>query len=163
MVIAPLICVLAYAASALALSVGVTPGKLAFQVRAGNTEINTLYVINQDNEASNFEVYAEGDKAEWITVTPDKFTLGGQEQEAVEIALSPPLSAGPEEYDITICVISLTPGADLRIGAGIKVSTHVQVTALPVMSLQWWIVSAVILVILAIGVFILWRRRVRYG
>jgi len=163
LVIAPLICVLAYTASALALSVGVSPGKLAFHVRPGNTGINTLYVINQDDEASDFEVYAEGEKAEWFTITPGEFTLGGQEQEAVEITLSPPLSAGPEEYDITICVVSLTPGSDLRIGAGIKVSAHVQVTALPVMAFQWWIVSAVILIIIATGVFILWRRRVRYG
>lgn len=154
---------LVYTASALALSVGVSPGKLAFSVQPGGTEINTLNVVNQDSETSDFEVYVEGENTEWFTVTPDKFTLSGREQESVEIALAPPITAPPQEYDATVCVVSLTPGADLRIGAGIKVSTHVQITELPVMSFQWWLVAAVILVVLVIGAFILWRRRVRYG
>jgi len=161
--VAPLLGVLVYAASALALSVGVSPGKLAYSVRPGGVEINTLSVVNQDSEASDFEVYVEGENSEWFTVTPGSFTLGGQEQKSVEIALAPPITAPPQEFDTTVCVVSLTPGADLRIGAGIKVSTHVQVTALPIMSFQWWIVAAVILVVIVIGAFILWRRRVRYG
>ena len=159
----PLLGVLVYAASALALSVGVSPGKLAFSVRPGGVDINTLSVVNQDSQASDFEVYVEGENTEWFTVMPGEFTLGGREQESVEIALAPPITAAPQEFNTTVCVVSLSPGADLRIGAGVKVPAHVQVTELPVMSFQWWIVAAVILVILVIGAFILWRRRVRYG
>jgi hypothetical protein len=162
-VIASLICVFLFSSSVLALSVGVTPGKMAFSVRPGGTGTNTLQVINQDSQASDFEVYIEGEKAGWFRVTPEKFTLDGQGQEAVEIALAPPLTAAPREYDVTVCVVSLTPGSDLRIGAGIRVPAHVQVTELPIMAFQWWLVAAVILVILIIGAFILWRRRVRYG
>jgi P pilus assembly chaperone PapD len=146
-----------------AAGLGVTPGKVAFTVRPGGTELRTLQIINQDDRASDFDVYIEGDNQDWFTVTPGRFTLDGRGQREVEIALAPPLTAGPEEYDLSLCVISVPPGAELRIGAGVKVPVHVQVTELPVMGIRWWIVSVIILVCVAAGVIVWWRRWVRYG
>jgi len=160
----PVAGVLIYASSALALGIGVTPGKMAFTVRPGSTELQTLYVINQNNSASEFEVYTEGDDGEWCTITPGKFTLDGQERKNVEISVAPPVTASPDEYDLSICIISVPPGSDLRIGAGVKVPALVQITELPVMAVQWWIASLVlILVVLAAGTIILMRRKGKHG
>jgi hypothetical protein len=149
--------------STLALSIGVIPGKMTFNVRPGSTELQTLYVINQDDQVSDFEVYIEGGNKKWFTVAPGKFTLNGQERKNIEITASPPITTNPQEYDLSICITSVPPGSDLRIGAGVKVPAHVRITQLPVMAIQWWIVSAVILVILAVGALILWRRKVRHA
>jgi hypothetical protein len=145
-----------------AAGLGVTPGRLAFSVRPGGTELQTIYIINQDDRVSDFEVYPEVGY-EWLTVTPGRFSLGGYERRGVAISLAPPLSTDPGTYDLNICVVSMPPGGDLRIGAGVKVPARVQVTDLPVMSMQWWLVAAIILGVLAAGTGILWWRRRRYG
>jgi P pilus assembly chaperone PapD len=163
MAVLPAAALLLVASAASAAGVGVTPGRMAFSVSPGGTDLQTLYVINQDSQASDFEVYIEGGDDEWFTITPDRFTLAGREKKGVDIALAPPLTAGPEEYDLSICVVSMPPGGNLRIGAGIKVPAHVQVTGLPVMSIRWWLVSVIILGCLAIGVIVWWRRRARYA
>ncbi len=151
------------ASSVSAAGLGVTPGKVAFTVSPGSTELQTLQIINQDSQASEFEVYIEGDDNGWFTITPSRFTLESREQREVEVELSPPITADAEEYELTICVVSMPPGAQLRIGAGVKVPVHVQVTELKVMNVQWWIVSVIILACLAIGAFFWWRRRVSHG
>ena len=146
-----------------AMGLGVAPGKMEFGVHPGGTEAQTLQIINQSDSPSDFEVYIEGENAEWFEVTPGEFTLGAYEVNGVEIVLTPPLTVKPQQYEFSVCVISLPPGSDLRLGAGIKVPTHVQITELPVMSIQWWIVSAVILVVLVIGITVWWKRKTRYG
>ena len=144
------------------MGLGVSPGKMEFSVRPGGTESQILQIINQSDSPSDFEVYVEGENAEWFKVTPGEFTLGANEVNEVEIVLSPPLTAEPQQYELSVCVISLPPGSDLRLGAGIKVPTQVQVTELPVMSIQWWVVSAVILVVVAAGITVWWKRKTSY-
>ena len=144
-----------------AASVGVTPGQMAFSVRAGGTDEQTLYVINQGNTTSEFNVYIEGENGDWFIITPDTFTLGAQQTKDVEIKIAPPLTAGLKDYDVKICIISMSPDSDLHIGAGIKVLAHVQVTGLPIMSLPWWIASVSIglAIVVAAVVWVLVRRR----
>ena len=158
MVILPVAALLLCTSSVLGVGIGVTPGKMAFSVCPAGTQVQALYVINQDSEAADLEVYVEGRNDEWFTITPAKVTLSGMEHKNVEIALTPSLMASPQEYDVSICVISMPASSDLRIGAGIKVSTHVQITKLPIMAIQWWIAFGAIPPILAVGVLV-WRRR----
>lgn len=141
-----------------ATGLGVAPGKMEFSVRPGGTEVQTLHVINQSDASSQFQIYVEGENTKWFKVTPGEFMLGAQEVNDVEIVLTPPLTAKPQKYEFSICVVSLPPGSDLSLGAGVKVPAHVQITELPVMAIQWWIASAVIMVVVVTGILI-WRRR----
>ena len=162
-VILPVMVLLLCTTSVLAFGIGVAPGKMEFSLRPGDTEMQTLHVINQANQKSEFHVYVEGENEEWFVITPGEFTLGAQETKNVEILVAPPLTTAPEEYDFSICITSVPPGSDLRIGAGVKVPTHVQITKLPVMAIQWWITSIVILAIVAVGLLVLWRRKARHA
>jgi len=140
----------------LALELGVTPGKLDLSVRPGGTEAKTLNVINQSNQESLFRVYVEGEYEEWFLITPGEFTLASQQSKDVEIVVAPPLTAS-DEHDFSICVVSLPPGSDLRIGAGIKVPAHVQILEFPIALILGCGITALALVLLA-GILI-WRRR----
>jgi P pilus assembly chaperone PapD len=115
----------------LAVGLGVTPGKLAFTVRPGGTEVQTLHVINQSNRESEFRVYVEGKYEKWFLISPGEFTLAPQQSKGVEVVVAPPFTAS-DEHDFSICVVSLPAGSDLRIGAGIKVPAHVQILEYPV-------------------------------
>jgi P pilus assembly chaperone PapD len=148
---------------ALALGIGASPARMVFNVRPGSSELQTLSIVNQDNQVSNFEVYVEGQNDKWFTITPAKFTLNGQERKSVKIDLAPPIFTEPQEYDVSICAVSMPPGSDLHVGAGVKVSAHVQIIKLPLMAIQWWIVSVVILAVMVIGLIIWGRCRKRYA
>ena len=162
-VVLPIIGLLITASSALALSVGVAPGRMDFKVRPGGTEVQTLNVINQSDQASQFQVYVEGKNKNWFKITPAQFTLNGGEVRGVEIAVAPSLITATGDHDFTTCVVCLAPEIELRVGAGIKVSTHVQVTDFPIMALQWWLVTAALLLALVISLIVVWRLRARYG
>jgi len=140
----------------LALGLGVAPGKLDFSVRPGGTEMKTLNVINQSNQESLFRVYVEGEFEEWFLISPGEFTLAPQQSKGVEIVVAPPLTAS-DEHDFSICVVSLPPGSDLRIGAGIKVPAHVQILEFPIALILGCGITALALVLLA-GI-LMWRRR----
>lgn len=140
----------------LALGLGVAPGKLDFSVRPGGTEAKTLNVINQSNQESLFRVYVEGEYEEWFLITPGEFTLASRQSKDVEIVVAPPLTAS-DEHDFSICVVSLPPGSDLRIGAGIKVPAHVQILEFPIALILGCGITALALVLLA-GI-LMWRRR----
>lgn len=161
-VVLPVTVLLLCTSSALAFGIGVAPGKMEFNVRPGDTGVKTLHVINQANQKSEFQVYVEGGNEEWFIITPGEFTLNAQETKSVEILVAPPLTTAPQEHDFSICVVSIPPNSDLSIGAGIKVSTRVQITELPVMAIQWWIASVVMLAIVAAGLLALWWRRARH-
>jgi P pilus assembly chaperone PapD len=162
-VIVPVIVLLMSASSAFALGIGVAPGKMDFSVRPGSSEAQTLNVINQSDRESVFRVYIEGEQAEWVKIEPGEFTLDAQDTESVEILVAPPLTAAPEEHNFPICIVSIPPNSALNIGAGIKVSTHVQITELPVMAIQWWIVAVVILMIVAAGLLVFRWRKARHA
>jgi P pilus assembly chaperone PapD len=159
----PIIGLLLAASSALALSVGVAPGRMDFKVRPGGTQVQTLNIINQSDQASRFQVYVEGSNEGWFEITPSQFTLNAGEVRGVEIAVAPSLFTIPGDHDFDMCILCLPPEAELRIGAGVKVPTHVQVTEFPIMALGWWIAAATLLLALIIGIIVGWRIRARYG
>jgi len=138
----------------LALGLGVTPGKLDFTTPPGGTATKTLHVINQSDRESLFRVYIEGEYQEWFLITPGEFILPPQQSKGVEIMVTPPLAA-LGEHEFSICVVSLPPGSDLRIGAGIKVSAHVQILEFPIVLILGG--GATALALLA-GI-LMWRRR----
>jgi len=159
----PLVLLLSIAAlllfpwSALAAGIGVAPGKMEFSIRPGSMATQTLYVINQSDQESLFQVYVEGEKEEWFKITPSEFILGPQATKSVEIGVAPPLTA-TESHDFSILVVSLPPDNDLRLGVGVKVAARVQLLEFPLMAIQWWLVIAALVVTGGIGLFF-WRRR----
>jgi len=150
---------LLFSSPASALGIGVSPGKMEFSTRPGGTEVQTLHVINQSDRESKFQVYVEGEGAEWFEITPDEFTLGPKGVKDVAIELAPPLNTDPEDYDLFVCVASVSPGSNLRIGAGIKVPAHVDIQELPIMAVQWWVIGAILVVAFSVGISVRWRRR----
>jgi P pilus assembly chaperone PapD len=162
-VLLPLLGLLISASSALALSVGVAPGRMDFKVRPGGTAVQTLNVINQSQQAAQFQVYLEGGHEGWFEINPAQFTLRGGEVKKVEITVAPSLITATGDHDFTICVLCLAPETELRVGAGVKVHTHVQVTDFPIMALKWWIASATLLLALILGIIVGRRIRARYG
>ncbi|NQT31636.1 MAG: hypothetical protein HQ588_04805 [Deltaproteobacteria bacterium] len=162
-VLLPIIGLVLAAASALALSVGVAPGRMDFEVRPGGTEVQTLNIINQSDQASQFQVYVEGGNEGWFEITPAEFTLNAGEVRGVEIAVAPSLFTAAGDHDFDMCILCLPPEAELRIGAGVKVPAHVQVTEFPIMALQWWIASAAALLVLIIVIIVRLIARARYG
>jgi P pilus assembly chaperone PapD len=162
-VLLPIIGLALAAASALALSVGVAPGRMDFTVRPGGTEAQTLNIINQSEQASHFQVYVEGGNEGWFEITPAEFTLNAGEVRGVEIAVAPSLFTAAGDHDFDMCIVCLPPEAELRIGAGVKVPTHVQVTEFPIMALGWWIAIAAALLVLIIVIIVRLIARARYG
>lgn len=155
-----IIVLLSFSSSALAVGVGVTPGRMEFRVRPGGMETQTLSVINPSDEESQFVVYVEGEHEEWFKITPGEFTLRPQETRGIEVAVAPPLATfiATKHHDFSICVVSLPPGEDLNLGAGARVAAHVQLLWFPLVAVQWWIVTAVLAIALVTAV-IVWRRR----
>jgi hypothetical protein len=158
-VLLPIIGLLLSASSAWALGIGVAPGKMEFKVRPGGTEVQTLHVINQSNQETEFQVYIEGENEDWFEITPGEFTLQAQEVRAVEIAVAPPLITIPGDRDFLMCIVCLAPETDLRVGAGVKVPTHVQITEFPIMAIKWWIAAVVLIIALAMGIIVGRRRK----
>jgi len=159
----PIIGIALAASSALALSVGVSPGRMDFTVRPGGTEVQTLNVINQSGQPSHFQVYIDGGNQGWFEIIPEEFTLNGGEARGVEIAVAPSLFTTAGDHDFDMCVVCLPPETELRVGAGVKVPTHVQVTEFPVMALGWWIAIAAALLVLIIVIIVRLIARARYG
>jgi P pilus assembly chaperone PapD len=151
------------ASSALALGVGVAPGRMEFKVRPGGSQVQTLNIVNQSDQASRFQVYIEGGNEGWFEITPADFTLNAGEMREVEVTVAPSLFTVPGDHDFETCILCLPPETELRVGAGVKVPTHVQVTEFPIMALQWWIAATVLLLALILGLVVGWRLRARYG
>ena len=162
-VLLPVIGLVLAASSALALSVGVAPGRMDFEVRPGGTEVQTLNIINQSDQASQFQVYVEGGNQGWFEINPAEFTLNAGEVRGVEIAVAPSLFTAAGDHDFDMCVVCLPPETELRVGAGVKVPTHVEVTEFPIMALGWWIAIAAALLVLIIVIIVRLIARVRYG
>jgi len=162
-VLLPIIGLVLAASSALALGVGVAPGRMDFKVRPGGSQVQTLNIINQSDQAYRFQVYVEGGHDGWFEITPDDFTLNAGEVRGVEITVGPSLFTVPGDHNFETCILCLPPETELRVGAGVKVPTHVQVTDFPLMALQWWLAAAALLLALILGIIVGWRVRARYG
>lgn len=144
---------------ALALGLGVAPAKLDFSVSPGSTIKETLNVINQSDEESQFQVYVKGEFEEWFSITPSEFTLPPAQTKEVEIIVTPPPNVSGE-HDTSIYVVSLSSASGLQIGAGIKVPTHIRIVGPSLLVLI--IMGVVALVVLTSGILI-WKRRRDYA
>ena len=144
-----------------AMGLGVIPGRLDFHVRPGGTETQTLHVVNQSDAPSHFEVYVEGEWTDWFAVAPGEFILHGGEVKAVEIALATPLTAKLQEYEATVCVVTLQPDSDLRLGAGIRIPARARVTVLGLSAttVRWWLAGALATAGLTIAIVVAFKRR----
>jgi P pilus assembly chaperone PapD len=132
----PVIGLLLCSSVALGLGIGVAPGKMEFSLQPGDTEAQTLHVINHADQESEFHVYVEGVSEEWLVITPGEFVLNAQETKSVEIMAAPPLTTKPEGYDFLVCVVSIPPNSELSIGAGVKVPVTVTVNGKTVVTGQ---------------------------
>ena len=142
-------------APALAVGLGVTPEKLNIEVSRGGSATATLNVVNSGSDESSFKVYVEEEKYKgWFTIEPEEFTLPAQGTKAVELTIRPPLTASGE-HEARICIVSLPPGEGLAIGTGIKVPTHIHISAM--LSLPW--IIGIVAVVAIILVIVLRRRR----
>jgi len=145
----------------LAMGLGITPGELDFQVRPGGKASQTLHVINQSDVAQHFEVYAEGEAADWIAIAPSEFQLDTGQIEPVALEVRPPVTAKLRDYETTVCVVTLQPDSPLHLGAGIKVQAHISVAVPLLATMSSWPAPlwAAIVAALAIAAFIVLRRK----
>ena len=146
----------------LALGLGVTPAKLDFSVSPGGTQRQTLNVINQSDTEAQFQVYVEGEYEAWLVIKPDEFELAPYQIEEVEIKVKPPFNA-TGKHQCSVCVVSLSPEAGLRIGTGIKVPVQINLKGLPVV--MGWVpimvvvLSGIAVIVILISGILIWRRR----
>lgn len=110
-----------------AVAVGVTPGNLDFDVQTGSSDTRLLFVINTGTETANYRVYVDEDYADWFFISPETFHLNAGENKAVELTLTPPMSA-KGEYDCTVYAVSSSPSSDFSVGSGIRVPVHATVS-----------------------------------
>jgi len=142
-------------APASAIGLGVSPEKLNIEVSRGGSATAMLGIINTGNEESNYKVYVEEEKYKgWFVIEPEEFTLPPQGTKAVALTIRPPLTASGE-HEARICIVSLPPGEGLAIGTGIKVPTHIHISAM--LSLPW--IIGIVAVVAIILVIVLRRRR----
>ena len=151
-----------------ALGLGVAPNRLDLEVYPLGSAEGKLTVINNSDEEGLYRVYVEGESGAWFDITPQEFVLEPGSNREVGLVISPPLTA-QGEYDVTVCVVSLLPAAELKVGCGMKVPVNIVVLpptpegviAEIVKGSGWrWlviIVAAVIIIIIAVRR----RRRVR--
>jgi LPXTG-motif cell wall-anchored protein len=113
--------------AASAVGVGVAPAELNFSVQVGSSESRILYVINTGTEESGYKVYVDEKYRDWFTISPENFTLAPNENKAVHISLSPPISASGN-FSILVYAVSYSPSSEFRVGGGIKVPANAKVS-----------------------------------
>lgn len=110
--------------SAMALSVGVTPGKLEMNLSEEHTS-SSLYVINSDSKTSHYKIYvANTSYKEYFNIEPAEFDLPGNSTMTVNINIQDNCAL-PDNFIARICVISVSPDSGLKCGAGIRVPVYV--------------------------------------
>ena len=97
--------------------------------------------------------------------------LDPQDSQEVRIVVSPSLTASGE-YSASICIVSLIPASELKVGCGVKIPAHIRIISPPPLAtmginltgpplLVMVGVAALLFVALIAGIFI-WRRRKAY-
>lgn len=127
-----------------AIGVGVTPGNLSFNVQAGGSDTESLFVINTGTEVSNYEVYVDEDYADWFDISPNDFNLSANENKEVKLKLKPHIST-KGEFDFKVYAVSSSPSSDFSVGSGIKVPVHATVS-------NTGLIVGMLLAVLVIGV-----------
>lgn len=107
-----------------ALGLGVAPKRLDMEVQPLGSASGRLNVINDSDEEGLYRVYVEGENEAWFDINPKEFTLEPGSYREVELQVSPPMTAHGE-YDVMICVVSLSPAAELKVGLGMKVPVNI--------------------------------------
>jgi hypothetical protein len=160
----PLLCLIILSSPVFALGIGVTPGKLNFDVSPGSTTSKTLNIVNQSDSETKFIIYTDDDFTEWIKIQPAKFVLDAHKTKDVEVIVSPPLMAKQDLHSTTIYIISTPPESKLQLGAGIKVAANVQIMPTMLFRVELWIIVAGALLAIVLGILV-WRkfRNNRYG
>lgn len=153
----PLLSLIVLSTPVFALGIGVTPGKLNFDVSPGSTASQTLNIVNQSDSAAQFRIYTGEDFQEWFNIQPAEFVLEAHKTKDIQIIVTPPLMAKQNLHSTTIYIISTPPESKLQLGAGIKVATHVQVIPSPLLRVELWIIAAGVLLALILGALV-WRK-----
>ena len=153
---------------AAASGVGVTPGSLELETSPLVKATGSIVVINTSSEEGLYQVYIEGETAEWLSISPEEFVLEASGSQVVEITVSPPLTA-VGEHEVEVCVVSLVCTLELKVGCGVKVPLRIiilppspvgMVAGYSAESLLLWIVIAVVAAII-IPVAVRRRRKAR--
>jgi hypothetical protein len=148
----------------LASGIGVTPGRLELEAYPLMKASESVVVINTSGEQGLCQIYVEGEIKEWVSVSPEEFTLEPGESQVVAVAVTPPLGARGD-YEATICAVSLMAASELKVGCGVKIPLHILVGLAPPIGriaefaagspLLWLIIA----VVLALAIPLTLRRR----
>jgi len=113
-----------------AAGIGVVPSKLELEASPLGSATTSINVLNSSSKKALYQVYIEGDCESWLGITPTEFILEPQGSQEIMITLSPPLTASGE-HDVSVCIVALTPVSELNVGCGVKIPTHIKITAPP--------------------------------
>jgi hypothetical protein len=113
---------------ATAAGIGVSPGSLEIETYPLVKATGSIVVVNTSAEAGEYQLYTESKGLGWLSIDPVEFTLEANQSQTVEITVSPPLTA-TGEHEVEVCVVSLTPGSEIKVGCGVKVP--LKITVLP--------------------------------
>ena len=175
-VIALMLLVLVFISTLPALATGlqVRPGKIAVEMKPGESHNATLLVRNDQSDESHYKVYVKEKAYEsWITLGAADFSLPSQQSRDIDIIFNPPLTASGE-HKLYIRVLTVNPSSGVTIGAGIKVPIYITLSEKTVSEqdsisdespvswpLFWGIIAVLIAIVAVLLVYILILRRQR--
>jgi hypothetical protein len=105
----------------------VNPSNLNFSAQAGGSDTESLFVVNNGTEISNYKVYVDEDYVNWFDILPDNFNLSGSKKKEVTFRLKPPLSANGK-YDFKTYIVASSPSFDFCVGSDIRVPVQATVS-----------------------------------
>jgi hypothetical protein len=102
-----------------AVSVGVSPHNLEFDLNKGIFQKN-ITIINNGNEFSTYTVYADDKYSDLIRISPSSFALSpGMTKEITVTCIPPELASG--NISLKISIAACSDSSKLGIGAGIRI------------------------------------------
>jgi len=110
-------------------ALGVNPGELNFRVGPGQQCTRTLDIINDEDQAAIYRIYADKEHEDWFTISPGKISLAPQQSGKIEITVSPPLTT-LGEHTAFIYITSAEPSSGLQVTLGIKLRANITVDIL---------------------------------
>jgi hypothetical protein len=110
--------------SAMALSVGVTPGQLDINLSEDNTG-SSLNITNSSNKDAYYRIYiADATYKDYFIIEPSEFTLPGNSTMIININIQDNCDL-PDYFKTKISVLSVSPDSGLRCGVGVRVPVTV--------------------------------------
>lgn len=139
-----------------AAGIGVSPGRLDFNVYSWGSATKTLHVFNARDSETHYKAYMAEEYEDWFDLAPDEFSIPPQASQEVLITVSPPfLSFGGETYLYIVTTGSPLP---LGINMGIKVPIHIHISYLPLL-----VGIGIATLIVTVVIFLMKRRPRRKG